>query len=74
MFNLKNCQYKLIQILTSLSEVPHMEQHLHSIHCHLYLRTETIIFAVNCKQVGCPITRTYEYVKGFTGKVGGTDG
>lgn len=36
-----------------------MEQHLHSIHCHLYLRTETIMFAVNCKHVGCPITRTY---------------
>lgn len=46
-------------ILTSLSEVPQIEQHLHSIHCHLYLRTETIMFAVNCKQVGCPITRTY---------------
>lgn len=35
-----------------------MEQHLHSIHCHLYLRTETIMFAVNCKHVGCPTTRT----------------
>ena len=40
-----------------------MEQHLHSIHCHLYLRTETIMFAVNCKQVGCPTTRTYR-IKG----------
>jgi hypothetical protein len=37
--------------------VPQIEQHLHSIHCHLYLRTETIMFAVNCKHVGCPITR-----------------
>lgn len=44
-----------------MSEVPQMEQHLHSIHCHLYLRTETIMFAVNCKQVGCPITRTYAH-------------
>ena len=34
-----------------------MEQHLHSMHCHLYLRTETIMFAVNCKHVGWPTTR-----------------
>jgi hypothetical protein len=40
------------QKITSLSEVPHTEQHLHSMHCHLYLRTEIIILAVNCRQEG----------------------
>lgn len=27
---------------------------MHSIHCHRYRFTEIIIFAVNCKQEGCP--------------------
>lgn len=51
--------------------MPQIEQHLHSIHCHLYLRTETIMFAVNCKQVGCPITRTY--ARQGTGNWDGTE-
>lgn len=42
----------VVHKITSLSEVPHTEQHLHSMHCHLYLRTEIIILAVNCRQVG----------------------
>lgn len=39
---------------SSLSEVPQIEQYLHSIHCQRYFRTEMIIFLVNCKQVGWP--------------------
>jgi hypothetical protein len=42
--------------LTSLSELPQMEQHLHSMHCHRYLRTEMIMLGVNCRQVGWPTT------------------
>jgi len=42
--------------LTSLSEVPQMEQHLHSMHCHRYLRTEMIMLGVNCRQDGWPAT------------------
>lgn len=38
--------------LTSLSLVPQTEQHLHSMHCQRYLRTETIMLSVNCKHVG----------------------
>jgi len=45
--------YKNI-ILTSLSDVPQIEQHLHSIHCQRYFPTEIIIFAVNCRHVGWP--------------------
>ena len=43
-------------MLTSFSEVPHRPQDLHSMHCHGYFLTEMIILAVNCKQVGCPVT------------------
>ena len=46
---------QLILTLTSLSDVPQIEQHLHSIHCQRYFFTEMIMFAVNCKQVGCPV-------------------
>lgn len=42
-------------MLTSLSDVPQIEQHLHSIHCQRYFPTEIIILAVNCKHVGWPI-------------------
>lgn len=31
-----------------------MEQYLHSMHCHRYRLTDTIILAVNCKQEGWP--------------------
>lgn len=31
-----------------------MEQHLHSIHCQRYLRTERIILGVNWRHEGCP--------------------
>lgn len=39
---------------SSLSEVPQMEQYLHSMHCHRYRFTEIIMLAVNWRQVGCP--------------------
>ena len=38
--------------LSSFSEVPHSVHDLHSIHCHGYLRTLTIMFLVNCRHVG----------------------
>ena len=38
--------------LTSLSEVPQRPQDLHSIHCHRYFFTDSIIFAVNWRQEG----------------------
>lgn len=39
---------------SSLSDVPQMEQYLHSIHCHLYLFTEMIMFGVNWRHDGWP--------------------
>lgn len=51
---LTNLQFLQDLSLTSLSDVPQMEQHLHSMHCHRYLRTEMIMLGVNCRQVGCP--------------------
>lgn len=39
---------------TSLSDVPHKQQHLHSIHCHLYFFTCAVKFSLNCKQEGWP--------------------
>ena len=47
-------KYKNV-ILTSLSDVPQIEQHLHSMHCQRYFPTEMIIFAVNWRHVGWPI-------------------
>lgn len=47
-------KYKNV-IFTSLSDVPQIEQHLHSMHCQRYFPTEMIIFAVNCKHVGWPM-------------------
>ena len=38
--------------LTSLSEVPHSEQDLHSMHCHLYFFTSRINLSVNCRHDG----------------------
>lgn len=40
--------------LTSFSEVPHMLQHLHSMHCQRYVFTAAIMTGVNCRQDGCP--------------------
>ena len=37
-----------------MSEFPHKEQHLHSMHCQRYCFTEMIILGVNCKHVGWP--------------------
>lgn len=39
---------------SSFSEVPHMLQHLHSMHCQRYVFTAAIITGVNCRQEGCP--------------------
>lgn len=47
--------YSKQTVLTSLSEVPQTEQHLHSMHCQRYFFTEMFIFGVNCRQVGWPI-------------------
>lgn len=38
--------------LTSFSEVPHMLQHLHSMHCQRYVFTAAIMTGVNCRQEG----------------------
>lgn len=43
--------------LTSFSEVPHMLQHLHSMHCQRYVFTAAIIMGVNCRQDGWPAGR-----------------
>lgn len=43
--------------LTSFSEVPHMLQHLHSMHCQRYVFTAAIIMGVNCRQDGWPACR-----------------
>lgn len=40
--------------LTSFSEVPHMLQHLHSMHCQRYVFTAAIMMGVNCRQDGWP--------------------
>lgn len=53
----KSCAGQLVKytqhiILTSLSDVPQIEQHLHSMHCQRYLPTEMIMFAVNWRHVG----------------------
>jgi len=47
-------QLSSILKLTSLSEVPQTEQHLHSMHCHRYFFTEIIILSVNCRHDGWP--------------------
>lgn len=44
--------------LTSFSDVPHMLQHLHSMHCQRYVFTAAIITGVNCRQDGCPAEET----------------
>ena len=46
----------LCESLTSLSEVPHRPQLLHSIHCQGYFFTEMIMLGVNCKHDGWPET------------------
>lgn len=43
--------------LTSFSEVPHMLQHLHSMHCQRYVFTAAIMMGVNCRQDGWPACR-----------------
>ena len=43
--------------LTSFSEVPHMLQHLHSMHCQRYVFTAAIITGVNWRQEGWPVGR-----------------
>lgn len=43
--------------LTSFSEVPHMLQHLHSMHCQRYVFTAAIITGVNCRQEGWPANK-----------------
>lgn len=41
-------------LFTSFSDVPHMAQLLHSMHCHPWRLVDIIMLGVNCKQVGCP--------------------
>lgn len=45
--------------LTSFSEVPHMLQHLHSMHCQRYVLTAAIMMGVNCRQDGWPEPHTH---------------
>lgn len=54
--------------LTSFSEVPHMLQHLHSMHCQRYVFTAAIMTGVNCRQEGWPVwaANTFKHCSCFS--------
>lgn len=45
---------------SSFSLVPQRVQHLHSMHCHGYSFTLTIMLCVNCRHVGWPGRRSQD--------------